>query len=118
MDDITRTTNGDPNLGEWVPLFGDWRDEVLFDSVAMALAESGKVLRKECRDELTAAIHKLELQLAESPWRVEGHARGPARGQRRRAAAFGLGAGCSLTRAASPSATASPRCKCPPSWPT
>ena len=74
MNDNADAVVTESNSGEWVPLFGDWRDEVLFDSVAMALAESGKVLRKECRNELTAAIHKLELQLAESPWRVEGHA--------------------------------------------
>jgi hypothetical protein len=72
VDDITRKTNDDPNLGEWVPLFGGWRDEVLFDSVAMALAESGKVLRKECRDELTAAIHKLELEIAELRGELKG----------------------------------------------
>ena len=67
MDDTERKTDDDPSLGEWVPPFGDWRDEVLLDSVAMALAESGKVLRKESRDELTAAMHKLELQVVELP---------------------------------------------------
>ena len=65
MDDTMRKTDDDSNTGEFVPLFGDWRDELLLDSFAMALAESGKVLRKECRDELTAAIHRLELQVAE-----------------------------------------------------
>ena len=43
-----------------------------FDSVAIALAESGKVLRKECRDELTVAIHKLELQVAELRGELKG----------------------------------------------
>jgi hypothetical protein len=38
----------------------------------MALAESGKVLRRECRDELTAAIHKLELQVAELRGELKG----------------------------------------------
>jgi hypothetical protein len=33
---------------------------------------SGKVLRKECRDELTAAIHKLELEVAELPGELKG----------------------------------------------
>jgi len=43
-----------------------------FDSVAIALAESGKLLRKECRDELTAEIHKLELQVAELRGELKG----------------------------------------------
>ena len=43
-----------------------------FDSVAIALAKSGKVLRKECRDELTAEIHKLELQVAELRGELKG----------------------------------------------
>ena len=72
MNDTVRKTNDGSNLGEWVPLFGDWRDEVLLDSVAWALAESGKILRKECRDELTAAIHKLELQVAELRGELKG----------------------------------------------
>ena len=74
MNDNADAVVTESNSGEWVPLFGDWRDEVLLDSVAWALAESRKDLQREYRDELTAAIHKLELQLAESPWRVEGHA--------------------------------------------
>src|SRR5262249_24622935 len=45
-DDTVRKTDDDSSSGEWVPLFGDWRDEVLLDSVAWALAESGKILRK------------------------------------------------------------------------
>jgi hypothetical protein len=60
------------NSGEWVPLFGDWRDEALLDSVAWALAESRKDLRKEYRDDLTAAIHKLELQVAELRGELKG----------------------------------------------
>jgi hypothetical protein len=48
------------NSGESFAFFGDWRDEVLLDPVAWALAESRKVLRKEYRDDLTAAIHKLK----------------------------------------------------------
>ena len=72
MDDTVRKTDDDSKTGEWVPLFGDWRDEVLFDSVAWALAGSRKDLRKEYRDELTAAIHKLELQVAELRGELKG----------------------------------------------
>jgi hypothetical protein len=72
MNDTVCKDNDGSSSGEFVPLFGDWRDEVLLDSVAMALAESGKVLRKECRDELTAAIHKLELQVAELRGELKG----------------------------------------------
>ena len=53
MNDIVHKTT-DNHSQEVVPLFGDWRDEVLFDSVAWALAESRKEARKEYRDELTA----------------------------------------------------------------
>ena len=60
------------NSGESFAFFGDWRDEVLLGSVAMVRAESGKVLRKKCRDELTAAIHKLELQVAELRGELKG----------------------------------------------
>jgi hypothetical protein len=59
----TTINSSPPCEHEFVSLFGDWRDEVLFDSVAWALAESRKELRKEYRDELTAAIHKLELEV-------------------------------------------------------
>jgi hypothetical protein len=38
----------------------------------MALAESGKVLRREGRDELTAAIHKLKLEVAELRGELNG----------------------------------------------
>jgi hypothetical protein len=71
MDDIVRKTT-DNDSPEFVPLFGDWRDEVLFDSVAWALAESRKQLRKEYRDELTASIHKLELEVAELRGELKG----------------------------------------------
>jgi hypothetical protein len=81
MDDIVRKTDDDAlvtrtvsNSGEWVPLFGDWRDEVLLDSVAMALVEWRKGLQKEYRDELTAAIHKLRASGRRAAGRVEGYA--------------------------------------------
>jgi hypothetical protein len=77
MDNIVRKTNEnalvtETNSGESVAFFGDWRDEVLLDSVAMTLAESRMDLRKEYRDELTAAIHKLELQMAELRGELKG----------------------------------------------
>ena len=72
MNDNADAVVTESNSGEWVPLFGDWRDEVLLDSVAWALAESRKDLRKEYRDELTAAIHKLELQVAELRGELKG----------------------------------------------
>jgi hypothetical protein len=77
MVDIVRKTNAlaTESLAdsqEFVPLFGDWRDDVLYDSVAWALAESRKQLRKEYRDELTAAIHKLELEVAELRGELKG----------------------------------------------
>jgi hypothetical protein len=72
MDDNNDAVVTESNSGEWVPLFGDWRDEVLLDSVAWALAESRKDLRREYRDELTAAIHKLELQVAELRGELKG----------------------------------------------
>ena len=72
MDDDNDAVVTESNSGEWVPLFGDWRDEVLLDSVAWALAESRKDLRREYRDELTAAIHKLELQVAELRGELKG----------------------------------------------
>ena len=107
MNDNADAAVTESNSGEFVPLFGDWRDEVLLDSVAWALAESRKDLRKEYRDELTAAIHKLELQVAELRGELKGHAWGRARRQRRRAAALGVEAQCSLTRATA----------CPSLWP-
>ena len=39
MNDTVRNDNNGSGSGEVVPLFGDWRDEVLLDSVAWALAE-------------------------------------------------------------------------------
>ena len=72
MNDNADAVVTESNSGEWVPLFGDWRDEVLLDSVAWALAESRKDLRREYRDELTAAIHKLELQVAELRGELKG----------------------------------------------
>ena len=72
MDDNNDAVVTESNSGEWVPLFGDWRDEVLLDSVAWALAESRKDLQREYRDELTAAIHKLELQVAELLGELKG----------------------------------------------
>ena len=72
MNDNADAVVTESNSGEWVPLFGDWRDEVLLDSVAWALAESRKDLRREYRDELTAAIHKLELQVAELLGELKG----------------------------------------------
>jgi len=72
MNDDDDAAITESNSEEVVPLFGDWRDEVLLDSVAMALAESRENLRKEYRDELTAAIHKLELQVAELRGELKG----------------------------------------------
>ena len=72
MNDNDDAAITESNSEELVPLFGDWRDEVLLDSVAMALAESRMDLRKEYRDELTAAIHKLEIQVAELRGELKG----------------------------------------------
>jgi hypothetical protein len=79
VDPSTRKTTDNPladeslaDSQEFVPLFGDWRDDVLYDSVAWALVESRKQLRKEYRDELTASIHKLELEVAELRGELKG----------------------------------------------
>jgi hypothetical protein len=61
MDDIVPKTNDDAPVTDYVPLFGDWRDEVLFDSVAMALAE----YRKRARAEFEESIAPLRLEVAE-----------------------------------------------------
>ena len=72
VDDNDDALVTESNSGESFVFLGDWRDEVLLDSVAWALAESRKDLRKEYRDELTAAIHKLELQVAELRGELKG----------------------------------------------
>ena len=72
MNDNADAAVTESNSGESFVFFGDWRDEVLLESVAWALAESRKDLRKEYRDELTAAIHKLELQVAELRGELKG----------------------------------------------
>ena len=72
VDDNDDALVTESNSGESFVFFGDWRDEVLLESVAWALAESRKDLRKEYRDELTAAIHKLELQVAELRGELKG----------------------------------------------
>jgi hypothetical protein len=61
MDDIVPKTNDDAPVTDYVPLFGDWRDEVLFDSVAMSLVE----YRKSARAEFEESIAALRLEVAE-----------------------------------------------------